>query len=872
MFTYRDNIIRISVRSFVEFLLREGHISESSGAVMDADSMLQGSRLHRKIQKAQKSLDYQAEVSLRQQWEREDYILLLEGRADGIDRWITMEDVLSVLSTEKNDEKRATEYFGSESQIADLREKEVMQLSFGWIMEESQDYESHSEWNIDEPWEKEKFPVTYVDEIKCVHRDVRTMKEPEKIHLAQAMCYAYIYGTQKNLQNIGIQMTYCNIDTEEIRRFCNIYTMEEIRSWFEPLLAQCMVWAELFLAVRNRRIVSALKLQFPYEYREGQKSMTGLIYHSLSKRDSVFIQAPTGIGKTISAMYPSIRKLGEAAIDKIFYLTARTITRTVAEDTISVLEKQQGLYMKSVTITARDKICVNDEVSCDYRSCERAEGHFDRINDALYDLLLTEDRITREKVLLYAKKWKVCPYQLCFEAAYWADFVICDYNYIYDPRTNRGSLFGEGMERSVLLVDEAHNLLDRSREMYSAEINRRDFLKMKKIFQGKNRKIVRRLTRCIQELRQLEEEYGDDSYALLPSLDSLYLPLFRLLESFQEYLTDSATIKEKEVLEFYFQVRHFYQMLEEMGKGYQIYLEKTAGHYRVELLCVDPSEKLKDFTERSSSSIFFSATLLPIEYYKGLLGGDSLPAFAIPSPFPKKHRMIAITEDVTSRYTRRGVQEYGKMLSYIRMSVRVKPGNYMVFFPSYQMMEEVSALPEYSELEEEATVIQQRSNMTEEEREVFLQKFQDGTGEKNVSPKTHKKSLVGFCVLGSIFSEGIDLTGDCLIGVIVVGTGLPQVGNEREIIRSYFDRRSSDRGKRRTGYDYAYSYPGMNKVLQAAGRVIRTMEDRGTILLMDDRFLRRNSQEMLPQEWDSYYRVNLHNYEAALKEFWGKDD
>ncbi|MEE1229233.1 MAG: ATP-dependent DNA helicase [Lachnospiraceae bacterium] len=757
-------------------------MTTGSQVVMDVDSMQEGARLHRKIQKAQDG-SYHSEVPLKKEWSLPDYKLVLEGRADGIEV--------------KGDE-------------------------------------------------------CLIDEIKCVHKDVNGITEAELLHLAQAKCYACIYGQEHDLEEISIQITYCNIETEEIKRITDKYSMKGLSEWFDALYDEYKTWADLFYAMRQQREQSAKDMTFPFEFRPGQKTMTALVYQTLKKRKSVFLQAPTGIGKTISTIYPTIKVMSQGEVDRIFYLTAKTITRTVAEGTIRLLKKE-GLSFHSVTITAKEKICVNDTVECDYRTCPRAEGHYDRINEALYQMLTEETEMTREVILLYAKKFQVCPYQLAFEAAAWADFVICDYNYVYDPHVNRSSLFGENISRTVFLVDEAHNLLDRARDMYSADLLYSELSHMKRLFQKRDKKIARKLGNVMGAWKRLLCEEPLEEYVLLDNSDPLYFPIYRLLEPMGDYITDHPEDEEQEeIMDCFFRIRHFYQMLEEMERGYQIYWEKVERTQRIVLFCVDPSQKLEEYIEGSFSSIFFSATLLPIEYFKKLIGGDQVPAYSIPSPFDRDKRLLAITRDVTSRYKMRGPDQYDRMITYVIQTVKAHKGNYMVFFPSYQMVRDCMERDTYQELTKNAKVTVQESSMTEEEREDFLSQFR----------KDSDEPLVGMCVLGSFFSEGIDLAGDRLIGVMIIGTGIPQVCTSREIIRTYFDQNKED------GYEYAYRYPGMNKVLQAAGRVIRTMEDRGIILLMDERFLYPKNQYLLPEDWDQYYQVNLTNYTLLLDDFW----
>ena len=787
MLSYQKGIVKTSVRHLVEFLLRTGSITTGSALSANPEAMLEGGRLHRKIQRTQNAT-YQSEVPLKMEWQEEGYILVLEGRADGIDRM-------------------------------NLEEENVI----------------------------------YVDEIKCVYGNIEEIEEADFLHLAQAKCYAYMYGHKHDLEKIGIQITYCHLETEEIKRIFSVYSMEELSLWFADLLDSYRMWASYYVAARKQRNESIKQLKFPFDFRPGQKKMTAIAYQAMESKKHIFLQAPTGVGKTISTIYPALKELGEEKAENIFYLTAKTITRTVAEDTIKLLRKQ-GLSVSAVTITAKEKICIQKEVQCNPESCERAKGHFDRINEALYALLDSACDISRENLLLYAERYNVCPYELSFEAAVWSDCIICDYNYVFDPHVNRKSLIEGSLRQNIYLIDEAHNLLDRTRDMYSADIAKSDFKVPKKYFKDRNRFLFKKLNNCIIALRKLEKEFHEEKrFHLHKNADAMYFPIFHLIGPLEEYLTEHDNFQEREeIVEFYFKISHFYMILDNMDSGYEIYSEKRGRDFFLRLFCVVPSEQIEEYIENSRSSIFFSATLLPVQYYRQLLGGNRFEAYQIASPFQKEKRLLAITEDVTSRYTRRGEWEYRKMVGYLELSLEKQTGNYMIFFPSYEMLSAVYDIARDSNLALVSELVVQEPFMEEKSREDFLEKFRRKAG----------KPLIGFCVLGSIFSEGIDLTGESLIGVVIVGTGLPQICNEREVIREYFDR------QQKKGYDYAYRYPGMNKVLQAAGRVIRTAQDTGTILLMDERFLERENQKLFPEEWDSYYGVNRQNYGKVLKDFW----
>lgn len=779
-------IIRISVRSLVEFVMRGGDIDNRRTAGAEKDAMQAGSRIHRKIQKRMGS-DYRAEVSMKHLVEEEQYQILVEGRADGV---------------------------------------------------------------IERPT-----GVT-IDEIKGVYKDLALLEEPIPVHLAQALCYGYFYCFDHELDCIGIQITYCNIESEEIRRFTQERSFEELREWFGGLIHEYIKWAEYLYRHELRRNESLKELQFPYEYREGQKELAVSVYKAVSRGKNLFIQAPTGIGKTLSTVFPSLKAMGEGHGEKLFYLTAKTITRSVAEECFALL-RERDLYFNTVTITAKEKLCPLEKVECNPDACPYAKGHFDRVNDAVYDIIHQEMGINREKVLDYADRYQVCPFEFCLDISNWVDGIICDYNYVFDPGARLKRYFAEGVSGSYLfLIDEAHNLVSRAREMFSAVLVKEDFLAVKRIVKERNPKVARALERCNKNLLEYKREA--EGYVIHSEISVFAANLMNLFGEMETFMEKEKEFPDRDiVLDFYFEVRHFLNMFEGLDDHYRIYSELGAdGKFRLKLFCIDPSRCLSDCLEKGKASVFFSATLLPIRYYKKLLsGGEEDYAVYASSPFEPKKRLLLIGADVSSRYTRRNKNEYMKIAEYIRQLAGSHKGNYLVFFPSYQYMEAVER-----ELDEgydgSFHWTMQDSHMTEEEREAFLSEFE----------VMRDKSFVGLCVLGGIFSEGIDLKAERLEGAVIVGTGLPMVCTEQEILKHYFEEQGEN------GYDYAYQFPGMNKVMQAAGRVIRTAEDRGVILLLDDRFLRTDTQALFPREWSEYGEVNRMNVRGWLEYFWKNGD
>ncbi len=695
-----------------------------------------------------------------------------------------------------------------------------------------------------------------IDEIKGVYKDLSYLEEPVPVHLAQAMCYGYFYCFDHTLAGAVIQMTYCNMETEEIRRFQVEKTFEELETWFQGLIHEYVKWARYLYIHGLRRDESIQELSFPFPYRSGQKDLVVSVYRSIQRKRNLFIQAPTGVGKTLSTIFPAVRAMREGLGDKLFYLTAKTITRSVAEESFELL-REQGLYLNTVTITAKEKLCFLDTPECNPDACPYAKGHFDRVGDGVYDIIHQETGITRDIVLAYAEKHQVCPFEFCLDISNWTDSIICDYNYVFDPNIRLKRYFSEGVSGEYLfLVDEAHNLVPRAREMYSAVLYKEDFLLVKKIIKPMDQKIARLLDRCNKELLELKREC--ESYQILEDVRFFMTSILSLFGEMEKFMEIHQEFGDRDlVLDFYFALRDFINIYERVDENYRIYTELLSdGRFMLRLFCINPSRNLKECLNKGNGTIFFSATLLPVSYYKELLSGDQEEyAVYAHSPFDQEKRLLMVAGDVSSRYTRRNKREYQKVVDYFKVIVSERKGNYMVFLPSYHYLKEVeSVLHEISEENIGFTFLSQASSMNEAQREQFLKEFS----------KERDNSFVALCVMGGVFSEGIDLRADQLIGAIIVGTGLPMVCTEQHILKEYFDE------KEQKGFDYAYQYPGMNKVMQAAGRVIRTVEDEGIIALLDERFLRPDYQALFPREWDEYYEVRRNNVGDVVKDFWHK--
>ncbi len=671
-----------------------------------------------------------------------------------------------------------------------------------------------------------------IDEIKTTAIPLERIDETfNTLHWAQAKCYGLIYGEQNKVEQLAIQLTYYNIDTEEIKRLRETVTLQELQTFFFGLLDSYLVWAKQLEAWKELRDSSIKKLNFPFPaYRQGQRELAVAVYRTISDNKKLFVQAPTGIGKTISTLFPAVKAMAEHKTGKIFYLTAKTITRQVAEGAVNVM-RGCGLDFKSITITAKDKICFKEKSICNPDHCEYAQGHFDRVNDAIMELFLQERAFTRDVIEAYSQKHMVCPFELSLDLALWADCVICDYNYVFDPRVYLKRFFQTSQGDYTFLIDEAHNLVDRAREMFSAELIKSTFLKVKNLYKGQP--IGKTLSKINTVMLGMKKECGEEGYyTQLDQPEELYPLLWTFVKKASALLTDNHKADGYDaLLELYFNVLIFLKMVELYDDHYITYVETSSSEVTVKLFCLDPSKLLGEAVQRGKSSVFFSATLVPLDYFSEILGGEATDAkIAFPSPFKVEHLCLLVADRISTKFKNRA-SSYQEIAQYIHLAIQQKPGNYLVFFPSYHYMQEVYHI--FSELYSDIETLIQTNVMSELERESFLERFRPDSN----------RMLLGFCVLGGIFSEGIDLKGDKLLGTVIIGVGLPQICLERNLIMEHF------RKKNELGFEYAYMYPGMNKVLQAAGRVIRSEDDKGVVLLIDERFSSYYYKKLFPAHW-----------------------
>ena len=693
-----------------------------------------------------------------------------------------------------------------------------------------------------------------VDEIKTTAQGLAQLEKQEALHLAQAKCYArmYLQTLENPPEEMGICLTYCEAAGERIQRRRFAVTRTELTEFVEELLEKYLRFWRFRLAWMAQRDASIAALEFPFpRYRAGQRKLAAAVYCTVQDGGRFFAQAPTGIGKTVSTLFPCLKAMGEGKTERLFYLTAKTVTRTVAQEALLRMQAG-GLRCKSVILRAKEKICFCETPQCNPQDCLFAAGHFDRVNEAVLDILQNEDCITPEITQDYARRHRVCPHEFALDAALWADVIIGDYNHVFDPVVYLRRFFGRGEQtKSCFLIDEAHNLADRAREMYSAALHKSDFLQLKRSLTGKDA-ASRALRAAAQQINAhllaCRKENAPRRHIGAAEQDEALRELARQFEHCaQEWLSEHAqTEAAQALLPLFFAVRHYLLIAEGYGECYCTLTEFDGAQVTATLFCLDPAPLLEQRLDWASASILFSATLSPLPYYRELLGGGADAALlSLPSPFAAEKLALTAHCGISTKYRERE-QSIAPIAECIYLSVTQKAGNHLVFFPSHAYLRQV--YEHFTAYYPEVETLCQRSEMQEEERAAFLARFDA----KNT------QTLVGFCVLGGIFAEGVDLVGERLVGAVIVGVGLPQLSLQRDAIRQYYDEKNGQ------GYDFAYVYPGMNKVLQAAGRVIRSETDEGSVLLIDSRFASAKYRALFPEHWQHIRMVRDYSDEPEI--------
>lgn len=694
-----------------------------------------------------------------------------------------------------------------------------------------------------------------VDEIKSTKRNLEDIDDSNSLHWAQAMCYAYFLAKIKNLESIDIQLTYVSTEDYKIKNFNRNFSFIDLKDFYFNLLKQYIDFSKILTENIKRRDFTAENLDFPYyNYRKGQRKMAVAIYKSILDHNNLFVDAPTGIGKTISSIFPSVKAIGEGLIDKIFYLTSKSTTGNEAIKALKLLE-EKGLEMLSLHITSKEKVCLNDQVKCNPSDCPFAKGHFDRVNDAIKDIISNETIIDYETLTSYSEKYRVCPFEFELDVAIYSDFIICDYNYVFDPNAYMRRFFEEVISRYIFLIDEAHNLLDRSRDMYSFKFTNKEFIELREYFdEDRDKRILSNIGDIIDEFDKNYIKFGKKlNYSTKRHLDSIDEKLIKLNKCLEKFLIAEKINKNYDIiLDEYFNITRYLKISDSFIDGFYniISYDDVEKVKTFEIKCIDPSDILKNKYKLSVSTIFFSATLSPIMFYVNILGANDALKLRLESPFNADKQLI-MQKSISTRYKDRS-NNITNISDSINEFVKTKNGNYFIFFPSFNYLEAVAG--DYLVRYDENIIIQDR-NMTKIERDNFLNKF------------TVKSAEVAFLVLGGIFSEGVDLVGEKLIGTMIISVGMPGVSYDRNLIKKHFDKKGLN------GFDYSYTYPGINRIFQAAGRVIRSDDDYGIVYLVDDRYARNKYKMLYPRHWQNIlYLNNSSNVKEITDKFWSKNE
>ena len=692
-----------------------------------------------------------------------------------------------------------------------------------------------------------------IDEIKSTNDDLDHFYMSQgEWHLGQAICYAFMYLKMNSLDEIGVRLTYISqIDNHKmIKDF--VFSNQTIFQKVEDLIKDYVKFYSLIANHKLYRIKTSEELTFPFEnYREGQREVAKYVYKVASDGGLFFFEAPTGTGKTMSTLFPSVKTFKDNINDKIFYLSAKNQGKQVAHDAMKILTRH-GLDAYSIVLSSREQMCQCDKQKCNPDDCPFAKGYYDKINIVIELILKNEKCINRDTILNYSLLYGICPFECQLDVSNYCDVIICDYNYVFDPLVYLKRFFDDYKKPYFALIDEAHNLAERTKSMYTISLETDKLIALKTSFKHYRtislKKAINRLLLDIDNINDKNNQYNmlNSDYPL-----KFYNDLELLFSSMQDILKEHSEYVNDEFDDVFKMVIRFIKIHDFIDENFVFYIENNYGNSLCYIRLVDPSKIIKNTLKKIRGSVIFSATLTPIDYYINTLGGnEDTPYLRLNSPFEQKNLCLLVRNDISTTYKDRE-KSYSYIAESIKAVIRAKVGNYLVFFSSYQYLNNVL---EYYQIEDEKVIIQDK-DMNINQREEFLANFNDNP----------TSTTIGFAVLGGVFSEGIDLIHDRLIGAIIVGVGLPQVSFERDLIKNHYDNLGI------SGFDYAYTNPGKNKVMQAAGRVIRSELDKGVVLLIDQRFTYMKYKDMFKTEWSHYKIVRSSNdIISILNDFWNK--
>ncbi len=715
---------------------------------------------------------------------------------------------------------------------------------------------------------KDNYGNVIIDEIKSTNIDVEKFNEEQNDwHMGQVQLYAYMYMLLNSITSISVQLTYISqLDSTHIVQILHKYSFDEIKSICDGYLNQYVNYLTSIKKRREIRQTSLTSLSFPFDsVRKGQQEMMEFVSSNIDMQNVCYIEAKTGIGKTISTLYPAVKKLGEKDLDKIFYLTSKNSIKNIAKRTLVILNKS-GAKVKTIVLSSKEMMCINDiKRHCNPDECQYAKNYYDKINEIINRFINMYDIFDIDNILEFAKENQICPFEFQLDLSNYVDVIVGDYNYLFDPHAKLIRYFENCSKKPfLLLIDEGHNLPSRVRDMYSDKLSLFEIIDLYKEIKenykplkGFTKKIANNLLDIISFFDSIECEEFDSKWENVKEEKGLPLALNDILTAFIKLIdkkNKDNIIDNDKLLDLFYKVINMLSLPEDDEKYVYYYtFDQNNECVGFSINCIDSRNIIKKEFNNFYASVIFSATLTPRDYFLDLLGGNKdSQALYLPSPFKEENRLVIVNSFISTYYKDRDIS-VGKIFNNILAIISSKVGNYFVFFPSYEYMIKFKtyfdAFPMYE-------CIYQNSSMSEEERNEFLLKFK----------KNPTRTTIGFIVLGGIFAEGIDLVEDRLIGAIIVSVGLQRMSFINDKIKDYFSKDGLD-----TGFSYAYNYPGLNKVLQAAGRVIRTETDKGVICFIDTRYANTIYKNCLEEMYNNYEAIgNTRLIANKVKEFWSK--
>jgi DNA excision repair protein ERCC-2 len=686
--------------------------------------------------------------------------------------------------------------------------------------------------------------------------------EPELalLDMSRAKLLAYLYCSKKSVKAVVLQINWYNRESLTPIVVKETYKFDELEEFAERSILTYLEWAEPFIGWPLIRDSSISKTKFPYSpYRVGQYEMMGEVFLGIKNGEERLIEAPTGIGKTLASIFPALKALEKGHTARLFYLTARNTGKNVAEKALKILNKN-GTRLKAVTITSKDKTCARRDAVRECDDCKYAIGYYSRLKEGLH-AAFHRDLLFRDEVEKIAKEFLLCPFEFALDIALHSDIIICDYNYVFDPNVYLKRFFADVEENYTFLIDEVHNLVDRARSMYSGVVEKDHILHLQKILARVRMEDLNNEMDSLLSILSEQESRCDNSDKSLVLAEPPY-KVFKQARNVIKMMDEALANKEfrryhKPILELYFELRHFINMGNRFDEDYCTILKVDDSGFSITLFNINPAKHIKKSLEMARSSALFSATISPHHYFKKVFGlPDDTRSISLPSPFPAQNLKLLVADRISTKYVHRATT-IRDVVGAIETIINHRVGNYMVFFPSYEYMNATVDLFLTSGNSGGVSTVVQVPKMSEELREEYLANFDKSATE-------NEQTLVGFAVMGGVFGEGIDLVGDKLNGVVVVGVGLPGISPDREEIKSHF-------GGGEEGFDYSYTYPGINKVLQAAGRVIRTEEDRGVVVLIDERFGTPRYLNLFPPNWKPEVIRNRDDIRGFVDAFYGEE-